>query len=569
MKSDKEIMQLLESDPNAGMVQVMEQYLKLVHSIAAGLKNPEDVKDCINDTFADFYRYRNSFDPDKGSLDNYLAAITRRNLADIAARNKKHAAEEYPDGVGIDPVSDWDRQIDMENAIQSLSSMDAALIRMKYYQGKSLQEIANSLGISYEATKKRHQRSLAALKKALIAMLILSLLAALASCAYIALRYFGIIPGYGIQTDPNVTQYVLSDGETVQSDHFRITVVDAWIRDGSMDIRILFEWTDPDSDIHMILQADDGKTWFHQIQLGDGIAGELVVSSLDFDWESGTFTATCILHDPQLIQDEEGMICVLLFDGAQIRFRVSEADAQELEQTGYSVVTENGGFHALPRIEDGRLYVQIYPIDPDNFIIDPMLSSHYMKYRFGLSGDVTATAEDGTVLTGSIIRNAEQVSGDFYEWDFGEAKPGEYQLYIPFAFIYREMTGEELLATRSVLSFTGGEAVTITLPDGTITLGPVQALGQNGDGLYRWCIPTETGISCAYRLLSADFVFTPKISEPLSESLLVSWEETVSEDGITGYECSCAAVLSEVQIRLSDVNFLWECDMTIPFQVDG
>lgn len=178
-------------------------------------------------------------------------------------------------------------------------------------------------------------------------------------------------------------------------------MVDAWIRDGSMDIRVLFEWTDPDSDIHMILQADDGKTWFHQIQLGDGIAGELVVSSLDFDWESGTFTATCILHDPQLIQDEEGMICVLLFDGAQIRFRVSEADAQELEQTGYSVVTENGGFHALPRIEDGRLYVQIYPIDPDNFIIDPMLSSHYMKYRFGLSGDVTATAEDGTVLTGS------------------------------------------------------------------------------------------------------------------------------------------------------------------------
>ena len=45
MKSDKEIMQLLESDPNAGMVQVMEQYLKLVHSIAAGLKNPEDVKE--------------------------------------------------------------------------------------------------------------------------------------------------------------------------------------------------------------------------------------------------------------------------------------------------------------------------------------------------------------------------------------------------------------------------------------------------------------------------------------------------------------------------------------------
>jgi DNA-directed RNA polymerase specialized sigma24 family protein len=90
VKSDKEIIQLLESDPNEGMIQLMEQYLKLVHSVASGLKNPEDVKDCINDTFADFYRYRSSFDPSKGSLGNYLAAIKKERIRHPCPEPKAH-----------------------------------------------------------------------------------------------------------------------------------------------------------------------------------------------------------------------------------------------------------------------------------------------------------------------------------------------------------------------------------------------------------------------------------------------------------------------------------------------
>lgn len=568
MKSDRELMKLLESDPNAGMVQIMEQYLKLVHSIAADLKNPEDVKDCINETFTDFYRYRSSFDPDKGSLDHYLAAITRRNAADIAARNKKHTSEELPEQAGIDPVNTWDRQIDLESAIQGLSSMDAALIRMKYYQGKSLQEIANSLGISYEATKKRHQRSLAALKKALITALILALLAALAACAYIALRYFGIIPGYGVQTDPSTTQYVLSDVETIQSDHFQITVADAWLRDGVMDIRILFEWTDPNTDVHVIIDDNYGRSWFEDAQLGDGIGGKLYYGSDVLDWESGKFTVTYVLYDPQLIQDEEGLICVILFDGAQIRFRLSEAQTQTPEQTGYSVVTENGGFYALPRIEDGHLYVQIYPLDPENYTIDPMLTFHYMKYQFGLSGDVTATAEDGTVLTGSIVKNPEQVSNDFYEWDFGEAEPGEYTLHIPFVFVSRDLTEYTKENIWTPLSYTDGEAVTITVPGGTVTFGAVQTLEQTQEGLYRWWVPREVDISSAYQLLSVNFIFMPDGTQIIPENTLLSTNEVVSQDGIAGYECSCAVDLSGIRVKLHRISFLWECDMTIPLRAE-
>lgn len=561
MKSDKELIHLLESDPNEGMVQLMEQYLRLVHSIAAKLKNPEDVKDCINDTFTDFYRYRSSFDPNKGSLSNYLAAITRKNAADIAARNQKHTAEAYTDDISIDPVSIWDQQIDMERAIRQLSDMDAELIRMKYYQGKSLQEIADSLGISYENSKKRHQRSLVALKKALIGMLILTLLAALAACTYAVLRYFGIVPGYGVQTDPTETQYVLTAGESVQSDHFQITVEDAWLHGNALDVRIRYDWSDPDTDIS-VLHQEEYLEWYMQMQLGEGIEGKLHAQSQTSNWETGSFTATYTLQEPQLIEEQEGMVCILLFDGAQIRFRVSETAPQELAQAGYSVITEEGGFHALPRIENGHLYVQIYPLDPENYTIDRNLCAYYLKYQFGLSGDVTATAEDGTVLIGSVNHNTEQVSDAFYEWDFGEAEPGAYKLHIPFVFVSRTM--DESAMRWNEISFTGGGPVTIPTLEGSITMGPVQPLEQNEEGQYRWWIPVETDISGAYRLLSMNFFFLPENAENLPESTAFSSKEIRSGDVITGYECRCSAELPGARAQLQKISFLWECDTTIP-----
>lgn len=567
MKSDKEMIQLLESDPNEGMVQLMEQYLKLVHSIAASLKNPEDVKDCINDTFTDFYRYRSSFDPNKGSLNNYLAAIARRNAADIVARNKKHASEELPEQASMDPVNDWDRQIDMERAIQRLPSMDADLIRMKYYQGKSLGKIADSLGISYEATKKRHQRSLVALKKALIAMLVLLLLAALAACTYVALRYFGIVPGYGLQTDPTETQYVLSEGETAQSDHFRITVEDAWLHGDTLDVRIFYEWSDLNTDVS-VLSREEYWEWYDYVQLGEGIGGKLDANMNVSNWETGTFTTTYTLQDPQLIEDQEGMVCILLFDGAQICFRVSETGSQELEQVGYSVITEEGGFYALPRIEDGHLYVQIYPIDPEHYTIDRNLSAHYFKYQFGLSGDVTATAEDGTVLTGSINRNTEQVSDAFYEWDFGEAEPGEYTLSIPFVFVSQVYTSEDYDYCQSDMPFPNSEPVTIPLPEGTVTVGRAEPLGPTQDGQFHWWLPVDTQNDSPYRLLMSQLQLQPLLPQGYSEMVSFLFTPVIENGRLSGYDCQCPESVDSVIVRVKSLDYLWECDTTIPIRAD-
>ena len=70
---------------------------------------------------------------------------------------------------------------------------------MKYYGGMTFKEIAASLDIPYETAKKRHQRSLKKLRKSMIIGMVVILLAALlAACAYVVLRYFGVVPGYGV-----------------------------------------------------------------------------------------------------------------------------------------------------------------------------------------------------------------------------------------------------------------------------------------------------------------------------------------------------------------------------------
>ena len=104
-------------------------------------------------------------------------------------------------------------RLDLEAALQSLKPEEFDIIRMKYYDGMTIKEIADSLNLSYETAKKRHQRSLTKLQKALTIGLILALIAALAACAYVVLRYFGIVPGYGVNTDEEVPFYQLDTAE--------------------------------------------------------------------------------------------------------------------------------------------------------------------------------------------------------------------------------------------------------------------------------------------------------------------------------------------------------------------
>ena len=140
--------------------ELMEQYAALVWKTAAAyLKNPEDIKECVNDTFLEFYLHSDRYDPKKGSYAAFLCTIARRKAVSIYRKNRKgsgfsvlsgeregRAATAAPADMAepedmADPADVEEAvagRLDLEAALQSLKPEEFDIIRMKYYDGMTI-----------------------------------------------------------------------------------------------------------------------------------------------------------------------------------------------------------------------------------------------------------------------------------------------------------------------------------------------------------------------------------------------------------------------------------------------
>ena len=237
MQTDETIFSLLRRKPEEGMTALIDEYSGLLWTVCCQyLSNTEDVKECINEAFSEFYLHIERFEPDKGSLKGYLAVIARRCA--IRRYQENCRWENNADTAGeqtADPFAHLENQDELERALASLDPVDEQILRMKYYDGMTAREIADSLGLPYETVKKRHQRSLKKLLRTLsIGLVIAAILTLLAACAYMVLRYFGFVPGYGVNTNADAAVYVLEEGTAVQGeDGYEFHLEDAYWRDGT------------------------------------------------------------------------------------------------------------------------------------------------------------------------------------------------------------------------------------------------------------------------------------------------------------------------------------------------
>ena len=204
--SDERILRVLKTDPQRGMTLLMEQYTGIVWKIISlHLNNPEDIRECVNETFAGFYFHRDKYDPGRASLPVYLSVIARRTAVSRYRRENRHLTEPLGEEIGAD---DWcgtksgaDREfstaelrLDLERAMKELRPDEVQIIRMKYYGGMTMREIADSLNLPYETVKKRHHRSIHKMRRSLLLTLIILILLLLSACTYNVLRYYEIVP---------------------------------------------------------------------------------------------------------------------------------------------------------------------------------------------------------------------------------------------------------------------------------------------------------------------------------------------------------------------------------------
>lgn len=195
--TDEQILDILSHNPHRGMELLICKYTALVWKVSSlHLDDTEDIKENTNDTFAEFYFCMDSYDAEKASLATYLTAISRHLAISRYRREKKHR-----DNIAFTESAYLDKELslaevraDLKQAVKVLKPNELQIIRMKYYDGMTIQEIADSLDLPYETVKKRHQRSVGKLRHALILLLLFILLMACTVSAYEILRYYDLIP---------------------------------------------------------------------------------------------------------------------------------------------------------------------------------------------------------------------------------------------------------------------------------------------------------------------------------------------------------------------------------------
>ncbi|MCI8513566.1 MAG: sigma-70 family RNA polymerase sigma factor [Lachnospiraceae bacterium] len=235
--TEEELIALLENDREKGTVALWEAYSGLVWRICARrLSDPEDVKECVNDSFAAFVLNPQKFDPKKGTLKQYLCAIADHQALDLCRKNERRerAEEKLREQMAQEkntPKEIW-AEGDLEEILSRLEPLDGAILRMKYYGGLSFKEIAAQMKLPYETVKKRGQRSI---KKLLKILLLGLLLAVLAGCAAMLFHRFQFHERTGFNWEESEPVYSLhGEKPFYEKDGITFIVTDAVYQSGEL-----------------------------------------------------------------------------------------------------------------------------------------------------------------------------------------------------------------------------------------------------------------------------------------------------------------------------------------------
>lgn len=172
--TDRELIELLRSDPEKGLTAVVKQYSCYVYKIAnirlSGICSKEDIEETVSDIFIRFYTV--------GQESGFAFESVRGSLSLIAGRHcinvfNKHCKK--PKVVPLDEVieltadesSDTPLGRTLSDAIDKLGEPDTTIFLRKYFFGQSSKAIAKDLDMKPNTIDKRISRGLVRLRKIL------------------------------------------------------------------------------------------------------------------------------------------------------------------------------------------------------------------------------------------------------------------------------------------------------------------------------------------------------------------------------------------------------------------
>lgn len=684
--TDERIIDVLRRDSQKGIVLLMEKYTALLwHVSSLYVKNPEDIKECVNDAFSEFYFQRKRFNPKKSSLSAYLTAIVRNRSVSLYRKEQREnrwrddTLVEKLAGGGDSQIEKAELRADMERAMESLKPNELQIIRMKYYDGMSVREIADSLNLPYDTVKKRHQRSVLKLGQSL--MLAFVLIFILTACAYGVLRYldvvppigmwtwpwqegemeepekepdddtgigevqelhldntagegivqkpnidlpgeepfaefssetppmglspeapkeivdrtsdvleeYTVVPGYGVNMNPEEFVYVLAEKKSVENEEYCLTLEEVYYINHKITVKLSLFLK---KDIEDYWGFMDDKIDLAFIAFHGNILEEDFHTSTIID--SHTSSSIYRFENVSLPNNEQGIenMCIQFTDGDSIFFDMVSAEQEKM--TGYPYqIGDFGGILAIPRLEDGSLIIAIHPLDDeDKFRIIPAIVVEELSS--GPEDIITVTGEDKTVYSGECIRYHPRGEETYFEWDFGKVKPGSYTLNIPWVYLKTEMD-EDIDITFDPIKRLW-EDKEYQLPGGSIWIQGLEPVDEKPEDCpdYFWSDSSPTiknwilrigyssdnplfSLACIYWLQCEIECYNPELPDEPGGSLIEYKLSSISEDEenkMLEYVLMINTELANPEnMRLcirqgGSVNYRWNQSFEIPFTLE-
>lgn len=137
--------------------RIYENYRQKVFSyMLSNLHNREVAEDLCQDVLLKIYEKADSFDETKASLSTWIYTITRNTLTDYyrTRRLTGEIPEELQSDQSIeDEVVNEEMLSRLADALSRMDQRMRDVIILRYYDGKTLREIAGKMGLSYAYVK--------------------------------------------------------------------------------------------------------------------------------------------------------------------------------------------------------------------------------------------------------------------------------------------------------------------------------------------------------------------------------------------------------------------------------
>lgn len=170
---EADLVRRLRAGDESAFSQLYTLYGRLVHSIALRLVgNHHDAEDITQQVFVSAWRSRDSLRENAGSLPGWLATITRRRCADMAAARARTSQTEQA-AVSIatlqeppDPARAIE-EVMLAHTLASLGEPRKTIVRMAILDDRRHEDIAEALGMPLGTVKSHIRRGLLHLRSRL------------------------------------------------------------------------------------------------------------------------------------------------------------------------------------------------------------------------------------------------------------------------------------------------------------------------------------------------------------------------------------------------------------------